>query len=98
MFAPLVIITAIDVRNVLPFKPKNNAPICPNGDAPEPGKIAFQRMQSVPRQIKVLWLGRLVETGQNTPDFFDMLLVETTPIVIFVKAVQTAMLEAKDHL
>lgn len=92
-----MIITAIDVCHVLPFKPKNNAPICPNSDAPKSGKIAFQRMQSISRQIKIFRLGRLVERRENAPDFFDMLLIETAPVVILIKAAQTAMLKTKNH-
>ena len=54
-------------------------------------------MQSVSWQIKLFRSGRLVERRENAPDFFDMLLVETAPIVVFVKAAQAAMLKTKNH-
>lgn len=93
-----MIITAINVRDVLPLKPKNDSPICPNGDAPKSSKIAFQWMQSIPRQIEILGMARLIERGQDASNLFDMFLDQTAPVVFFVKAAQAAMAKRKNHI
>ncbi len=92
-----MIIEVINAGCILSLEAKNNPPVRPNGDAPESGEIAFEGVQPVARQIQVFGAGRLIKQSRDAPDFFDMLLKETPPVVFFIQAAQAAMPKPGNH-
>jgi hypothetical protein len=92
-----MVIEKIDVLHIRAFKLENDPPICSNGDAPEPGIIALELMQSKAGQVHILGLRGTLKPCQDACDLFDMLRIQAAPVVIFEQPAQAAMAEAQNR-
>ena len=86
-----MIVNVINIEHVSPGQPEGNAPICLNGHRPKAFAVAFERMEPVPWQIKVLRRRRNVEARQNTAELFDMPGIQPSRVIILIKALQALM-------
>jgi hypothetical protein len=80
-----MVINQIDVGHVAFLETKNDPPVGPDGDAPEAGEVAPERMQSEPRKVHVLRPRRAVQKREDTGDLIDVLCIQSAPVVVRIK-------------
>jgi hypothetical protein len=82
-FLLLVIIDQINIAGVAFIKAKNDAPICPDCNAPEVFEIALQAMQFEAGQVHVLGPPGSIQNGEDILYFFNMLSLEQLTVGAF---------------
>ena len=91
-----MVIQIVHIGRIATFETKNDAPIGADGDTPEPGQFAFQRMKTPARQIHMRRLGTPVQAGRHAPDFLQLLRIQSALIIIVEKPLQAAMTKPPD--
>ena len=89
----LVVVDQFNVKRMGTFEPKNNAPVCPHGDGQETLPVAFQRMQAVTREIKLLCSHGVIKNRQNFLNCIHKIWPYPAAVVLLVKPFKAAMLK-----
>ena len=93
----LMVVDQFNVKDVIPFKAENDAPVGPHRHGPEAPQITFERVQPIAGKVERLWPRGLIETGKNILDRFQQIGPYQAPVAALLKAFQAPMLEARDH-
>jgi hypothetical protein len=93
----LVIIDQFNVKSILPFKAKDDAPIGPDRHRPQPFQIAFKRVQ-VPGDIQTLRRRGGIEHRKDSLNRFQQIGAYSASVVAFIEALQAPMIETPNHL
>jgi hypothetical protein len=93
----LVVIDKFNVKGIIPFKAKNDAPISPYRHCPQPLHFAFKRVQSIARDIQSLRRRGGIENRKNSFDRLQKVWSYPAPIAAFIEAFQASMFKAPDH-
>ena len=65
-------ILKIDLEDILALEAERHAPVPTDIHAPRPTPVASELMESRPREIHILWLGRGLQCGENELQLFRM--------------------------
>jgi hypothetical protein len=93
----LVVVDQINIVGVAFLKAENDAPVCPDGNAPEIVTITLQAMQSEARQVHVLRPSSAVQNRKDVLRLLDLISPNTFGFPIFKQPSQPLVLEAADH-
>lgn len=78
-------------------EPKDDPPVCANGDSPSTFTISFQRMQAKGRLVHILNPYRGVECRENQPQPAEVISLELSPIIMLKQKLQTLMPKTSNH-
>jgi len=94
-----MIIQIVKIKSILPFKPKNEAPVFLYGEAPVSFPVSFQRMNSpAPEKFKILrHLLSGVNQFKHLPNPHHLVSRQLISLVLFPQLAQTFVPEAFDH-
>jgi hypothetical protein len=93
----LVVIDKFNVKRIIPFKAKNDAPISLYSHGPQPFQFSFKRVQPIARDIQSLRRRGGIENRKNSFDRFHKVGSYPAPIAAFIEAFQASMFKAPDH-
>jgi hypothetical protein len=93
----LVVIDQFDVKSILSFKAEDDSPIGPYRHGPEASQAAFQRVQTIPREIQGLRVGGGIKDGEDSFHRFQEVGPYPASVAAFIETLQAAMLEAPNH-
>src|SRR5450755_673346 len=92
-----VVIHQINLRNIGPFEPKNNAPISANPHRPETFQFSLQGVQLQTGQIHLFRGLSHIETGKNARDLGSQRRRHSLTLILHVESIQALMAKTPNH-
>jgi hypothetical protein len=93
----LVIVGQFNVKRIGALEAEDDSPIRPHANRPKPSKLAFERMQAIAGEIKLMRGRRVIEDSQNFLNCIREIRPYSATVVALVKSFEAAMLEAPHH-
>jgi hypothetical protein len=92
-----MVINQIDVPHISVSKTKDDAPICPNGHAPETPQVAFEGMESKAGEIHIFGNPSPAQNGKDVLNLFDPIRMESLAVAINKKPLKPLVPKTLDH-
>lgn len=93
-----MIVDQINIVSVASVKAEDDAPVCPDCNAPKAFKLAFQGVQPETRQVHVFGPASLVQDGKNIFYFLNVIGAEAFGFPILEEPCEALMPEALNHV
>jgi len=92
-----MVIDQIDIPNMSIVKPKYDAPVRANRDAPETLEPAFERVEPEAGKIHIRWSPGAVKNGEDVLNLLDHVGLEPSPVAVDKKSLESLVSETLDH-
>jgi hypothetical protein len=92
-----VVVYQFNVKDVVPFKAENDAPIGPHRDRLQSFQVAFERVQPIAGKVHSLWYISLIKAGKNIFNYIQQVGSYPPSFAALIEPFQTPVLESFDH-
>jgi hypothetical protein len=92
-----MVVDQFNVKGIILFKPKNDAPIGPYRYGPQALQIASERMQAIAGKIQSLRCRGRIENRENSFNRIQEVGPYPAAVTAFIETFQASMLKAPNH-
>jgi hypothetical protein len=93
----LMIVDQVHVVCVVAAKAEDDAPVRPDGHAPETLKVAFEGVKPKAGQVHIVRLSSAVQNGKDVFELLDVLLPDALALRVLEEPFEALMPEALNH-
>jgi len=92
-----VVINQVNVTDVSALKTKDDAPVCPNGHAPEALQVALERVKPESREIHIFGYSGTAENSKNVLNLLDQIRADSFALAVNKKPLESLVPKTLNH-